>query len=399
MSLLPRLLLLLLPAWAVQAETGLFEVSYAWGKDAAAIKIYQAKVAQVLGKDVAPDLKVVLDSELYGLVYHRPGKHAFITQIARHHSRILVTKGLEPAAVIPSQNWKIHRFAASQVLAIRKPAKPRGKLAKQKKIPTRSINLEAAVETHIKKLRKTGRIGRDERTGWSVYDFTSGKKLVTINEELPMQAASLIKPFVAAAFFHKVKKGKLHYGPKSRRHMRRMIQHSNNPSTNWVMRQVGGPKAVQRILKRHYGGIFRHTRIVEYIPGGGRTYRNKASARDYSRFLYAVWNDRIPYAKEIKRLMALPGSDRIYTGAESVPVGTRVINKTGSTARLCADMGILNVKGKDGKRYPYTLIGIIEKKTKAGNYTSWIRSRSEVIRDVSDIIYEGIAEWHDFGGA
>lgn len=162
------------------------------------------------------------------------------------------------------------------------------------------------------------------------------------------------------------------------------------------MRQVGGPKAVQRILKQQYPGIFERTNIVEFIPAGGRTYRNKASAHDYSRFLFALWKDRLAGAREIQRLMSLPGSDRIYKGAELVPAGTHVINKTGSTARLCADMGILNVQGPDGQRYPYTLIGIIEKENKARNYTTWIRSRSEVIRDVSNIVYQGIAQRHDF---
>ena len=174
-----------------------------------------------------------------------------------------------------------------------------------------------------------------------------------------------------------------------------MIQHSNNASTNWVARQVGGPKAVEKVLKQQYPGIFRNTHLVEYIPANGRTYRNKASIHDYSRFLYAVWNERIAGAREIKRLMALPGSDRIYTGAHDVPKGTRVYNKTGSTARLCGDMGILSVEGKDGKRYPYTLIGVIEKEQSADNYTRWIRSRSEVIRNVSNIVYRGIAEHHD----
>jgi beta-lactamase class A len=159
---------------------------------------------------------------------------------------------------------------------------------------------------------------------------------------------------------------------------------------------VGGLKAVQRILKKNYPGIFRATSIVEYIPAGGQTYRTKASVHDYSRFLYALWNDNIAGAREIKRLMSLPGTDRIYTGAESVPVGTQVFNKTGSTARLCADMGILNVKGPDGKRYPYILIGIIEKQEKARNYTTWIRDRAEVIRDVSNIVYQGIAQKHNF---
>jgi beta-lactamase class A len=252
------------------------------------------------------------------------------------------------------------------------------------------------VETYIKDLRRKGQISKDERTGWSVYDFTTGEKLVTINEETQFQAASLIKPFIAAAFFHRVKKKELIYGPRSRRHMKRMIHYSNNPSTNWVMRQVGGPRAVQQILEQHYPGIFRATSIVEYIPAGGKTYRNKASARDYSRFLYALWKGKIVGTREIKRLMSLPGADRIYTGVESVPIGTRVLNKTGSTARLCADMGILSVQGPGGKRYPYTLIGIIEKQEKASNYNAWIRSRAEVIRDVSDIVYEGIARRHGF---
>ena len=173
------------------------------------------------------------------------------------------------------------------------------------------------------------------------------------------------------------------------------IQHSNNAATNWLIRKIGGPKAVERTLKRRYPGIFQDTRIVEYIPRGGRTYRNKASPHDYSRFLYAVWNGDIFGAREIKRLMALPGSDRIFTGVANIPVSTRVYNKTGSTARVCGDVGILTVKGTDGKRYPYTMIGIIEKEQRARDYTSWIRSRGKVIRDVSGIIYRGIVTRYD----
>ena len=83
------------------------------------------------------------------------------------------------------------------------------------------------------------------------------------------------------------------------------IQHSNNAATNWLIRNIGGPNAVERTLKRRYPGIFQDTSIVEYIPRGGRTYRNKASPHDYSRFLYAVWKGDIVGAREIKRLMAL----------------------------------------------------------------------------------------------
>ena len=58
-------------------------------------------------------------------------------------------------------------------------------------------NLEAAVEDYIKRLRRQGKLAPDERTGWSVYDFTTGEKLVTINEDQQFQAASLVKPFIS----------------------------------------------------------------------------------------------------------------------------------------------------------------------------------------------------------
>ena len=382
-----------------------YDVSYVWSRDAAAVQEYRDRVARILGPAVAKHLRIVVDGGLHGVIYLRHGDSAGAVRVARVHSRLLRKKGLDAAAPVLSKDWIM---AADDRRA--KKTRPQQALAKSRKPPVadrpepgpktqksrRVRDLEAAVEAYIKDLRRKGRISKDERTGWSVYDFTTGEKLVTINEETQFQAASLIKPFIAAAFFHRVKKKELIYGPRSRRHMERMIHYSNNPSTNWVMRQVGGPRTVQRILQQNYPGIFRATSIVEYIPAGGKTYRNKASARDYSRFLYALWKGKIAGAREIKRLMSLPGNDRIYTGAESVPIGTRVLNKTGSTARLCADMGILSVQGPDGKRYPYTLIGIIEKRDKASNYSAWIRSRAEVIRDVSDIVYQGIARRHGF---
>ncbi len=382
-----------------------FDVSYVWASNQAAVKEYREQVARILGPAVDKDLRLVSDGDLLGVIYRRQGDISGAVRVARAHSRLLVEQGLEPAAPVLSKDWIITNEAQAENETGPEPA-----IAKRPNPPAPSVNpnrgagktdealdLETAVEAYIKNLRREGRIGEDERTGWSVYDFTTGRKLVTINEEVQFQAASLIKPFIAAAFFHRVEQGDLVYGPKSRRQMERMIQYSSNRATNWVMRQVGGPQAVQRILQGNYPGIFGATHIVEYIPAGGRTYRNKASAHDYSRFLYAIWNNKIAGAQEIKRLMALPGPDRIFTGAEEVPSGTRVFNKTGSTARLCADIGILSVEGPDGKRYPYTLIGIIEKQNKARNFSAWIHSRGEVIRDVSDIVYRGIARRHAFG--
>ncbi|MDJ0958231.1 MAG: serine hydrolase [Arenicellales bacterium] len=375
------------PTWAATAR---YDVSYLWHSRLDNVYAYRQQVARVLGPRVSKRLKVVRKkSGLYGLIYHRRGDSAGARRVARTHSKLLRSRGLESAAPVRSMNWT---YPSSSIGSSQPPQSSKTKTTEARTQEIR--NLGAAVERYIKSLRRKGRISNDERTAWSVYDFTTGKKLVGINEDVQFQAASLVKPFFAMAFFHKVRKGGLLYGPKSRRHMERMIQYSNNHSTNWVMRQVGGPRAMHSILRSKYPQIFQDTHIVEYIPVNGRTYRNKASAHDYSRFLYALWNEDIPGAREIKRLMSLPGPDRLYTGARAIPKGTLVYNKTGSTARLCGDMGILVVKGKDGKRYPYTLVGVIEKRGRARNYGSWIRSRGNVIRKVSNLVYAGISQQH-----
>ena len=379
------------------AATTQYDVSYLWHRDVNSVRDYRDRVARILGPGVSKDLRVVARAHLFGLIYDRHGNNTRAVKLARAHTRLLRSRGLEAAAPVLSRDWKFVdagklRQTSATPTATRSVRRNRMSHAER----TREIrDIEAAIENYIKRLRRQGKLAADERTGWSVYDFTTGEKLVTINEDVQFQSASLVKPFIAAAFFYKVKTGDLIYGPKSRRHMERMIQRSDNASTNWVMRQLGGPRSVERILKRQYPRIFKATRVVEYIPANGRSYRNRASAHDYSRFLYAVWKSEITGSREIKRLMSMPGSDRIYTGVREIPKGTRVYNKTGSTARVCGDMGILSVKGPNGKRYPYTVVGIIEKQRRSENYTAWIRARSEVIRNVSSIVYRGIARQHN----
>jgi len=372
-----------------------YHVSYLWHHDLERVREYRRDVARVLGRTVERNLKVVSGGQLFGLIYLRHGSSAGAVRAARVHTRLLRRAGLDAAAAVREGRWSVLDAEQSplQQAVVRLPARPMSPPERRTEIG----DLESAVSAYIKKVRRQGRLAADERTGWSVYDFTTGEKLVTINEDVRFQAASLIKPFIAATFFHRVQQGDFVYGRESRHHMYRMIRFSDNRSTNWVIRQLGGPAAVQRILRAHYGSIFQDTQIVEYIPPGGKTYRNKASVHDYSRFLYALWKKKIPGAYEIKRLMALPGSNRIFTGTNDIPEGTAVYNKTGSTARLCGDMGILSVKGPAGKTYSYIIVGLIEKQRHARNYTKWIRSRGDIIRDVSDIVYKGITRRHDFG--
>lgn len=256
--------------------------------------------------------------------------------------------------------------------------------------------IEIKIERYFKSLRRQGIIPGNERTAWSVYDFTTGRKLVSINENRPRQSASMIKPFVAQAYFYKNTENPRRYdfGRQVKELMEGMIRYSDNGATNYFIDRVGNgnPRQVEQVLKQRAPGIFQQTRIVEHIPHNGRTYRNLASARDYSRFLYAIWNNSLPHADQVKYYMGLPNRDRLYNGPHDSAI---TYDKTGSTARLCGNMGIIVAKGRDGRRYPYTFIGIIEKSSRTNNYTYWVRHRGRIIHQVSRLVYDELKQLHN----
>ena len=256
-------------------------------------------------------------------------------------------------------------------------------------------SLQAEVLELLRQLRTERMIGADEKSSWAVYDLTTRERLVSINGDVPRQAASMIKPFVAQAFFYTVEDsgGRVRYTGEVREIMERSIRRSSNPATNQLISMVSrhnasrGAADVERVLKRKAPAIFRDTRIVETIPANGRTYRNQASAADYERFLTALWDDNLPYAAELREIMALPNRDRIASGVEVIPDTVRVYDKTGSNAQLCGDMGIVEAMDFRGRSRPYTFVGIIERPTAAKSYGAWIKRRADAIRSVSTLVY------------
>lgn len=256
-------------------------------------------------------------------------------------------------------------------------------------------SLQSLVNRRVQEHRSAGRVSSVERTAWLVHDLVADRTLCAIHADEPYQAASMIKPFVALAFFHLVNKGKLAYGDASRVHLERMIRDSSNPSTNWFIQQVGGPSTCQALLRKHYGAICADVEIVEYIPSSGCTYRNRASARDHARLLTAMWRDELPYARELRRVMNLPGPDRLYFNVPDIPAGTEVYNKTGTTAMCLGDMGVLVARTKAGQRVPYIVVGVIERADRTSRYTSWSQVRANVVRDVSGLVYRYLRDVYD----
>ena len=376
-----------------QGYDRLYNVSYGLGPNLEVLKQRYVVVSKTLGAGVTARLFIEeTDRGNYALVYKRYGTLEQSRSLAERHAKLLDKHDLS-ASFIQERNNEIVFGATTQgAVEAPKPKPAARRISRRARRGDGSggnewTDLKVSINDYIQARRKAGAVAGDEVTSWLVYDLHSDKMLAAINKEMPRQCASMVKPLVALAFFHEAQRGRFIYGPKSTARFTAMIQHSDNAATNWVFSQLGGPQRVQQILRRSYGDMLQNIDIVENIAAGGRTYRNRASAGDYGRFLRALWRDELPYATELKRLMNLPGRDRLYYGAPHIPVGTEVYNKTGSTSRLCGDMGILVARDHRGRRFPYVMVGIIEKHKRASNYSSWIYARSGIIRAVSDLTY------------
>lgn len=386
-----------------------YDVLYVSRPDLAGVNSAKGGISYILGPDVARRLRVLRHGGMYGLVYVRRGDLGSAAAVARSHARMLAAHGLQAPVPVKAQDWEVPQPAAPVKAApeAKAPAQPAAPVPPVSAPPEAAAvqpaaapppqdfpPFEARVDEYLKHLRQTGSIKADESYAWAVYDLADNTKLAAINEGMLLQTASLVKPFVALAYFHEVSQGRQQYTAPVKKRMEEMIRDSDNAAADWFMRLLGGPAAVQRLLKLNYGGMLHDLDLVEYIPRNGHTYRNKASVRDYTAFLNALWSDTLPSSAEIKRVMCLTKRNRLST--MGVPRSTEVYDKTGTTSRLCGDMGIMVALRNDGKRFPYIVIGLIQKSSPASRYFSWMHNRGDVIRHVSAMAYEEMSMRHHF---
>jgi beta-lactamase class A len=376
-----------------------YDVSYFWGNKQQYANTYASKVKQVLGPNIAKQIKVVRNAKgQYGVIYNRDGNYQTAHRVAMNHAKLLrqagVTKakGYDAAYPIPDQQYP---SAPSK----KPPSKQRPQ--PQQLDTTLDSNLEANIDRYIKRLRFRGALASTDRTSFVVYDVTKQKKVVSINEDQTMMAASLIKNFIMLAYFHEVKHKRLEHTAENRRQLRQMIQRSANTSTNYFIRLLGGPRGVERILRWNYP-YFKQTRIVEYIPNGGRTYRNMTSAHELNKFYNQLWLGNLPYSSKMKYYLGLPNGDRMHDRT-CLPSNVRVYHKTGTVYGLVGDSGILAITDSEGKQRAYIFTGMIEDQTKTSNHNRseafgvWVQRRSNTLRRVSEAVYEYIYEVH-YGG-
>lgn len=286
--------------------------------------------------------------------------------------------------------------------------------------------LEEKIDLYIKGLRQDRYLAQTDRTSIMVYDLAENETIVSINEDQPRMAASLIKPFVMVGVYDAVTQGKVKDTPALSRELTSMITYNRgcreaNRATNRLLRAVGLQYVNQALQK--YG--FQQTRIREFIPGDGRTYRNVTSARDISTLLRRIYQGTIvnPQADR-EMLQLLKRSYHTRLRAESM-WGIEIANKTGYVLGMNGDAGIVfrrgeggeeelgtGKQGKDeqgkakdeqgkarqenyrqGKERPYIITILIEDKTKPyarQRGASWGRRRTAVIREVSGMVWKGM---------
>ena len=332
----------------------------------------------------------------YGTIHNQDAGIKGSAEFHQQHGRLICQANLTKQRGVEAADLLQDRGQA--------PPKPLSKATQKKaKSLKQSIDspLEAGIERFIKSIRYRRGLASTDRTSFVVYDISKRKKVVSINEDQPMMAASLIKNFVMLVYFHEVRQGRLHHTKQNRLHLKNMIQRSYNSSTNYFIRLLGGPSRVNQLLKWNYP-YFEHTRIVESIPSGGRTYRNMTSAHDMNRFYNQLWLGNLPHSPKMKHYLGLPKGDRLYDKT-CIPRGVHVYNKTGTVYGMVGDSGILVITDPKGKQRAYILTGIIEDRTKtrlrnrSQSFGSWVSRRTEILRSVSEGVYEYIYERH-YGG-
>jgi len=384
------------------AYSSLYHLQLAIGGSPKALQPDYQRIAARLQPDERAKLQIEkTGARSYALVFRCWADKAVAVRIANHQrsrlqgkqSPTLIAAIERPglvAAVNPAETTADSasaRQANSRQLAVSPSTKDNQAGYDQKTTKIRAAGINNKIQMFLQEQRAKGRLQKRDMAALVAFDLTNNTYLASVNAQRSFQAASMIKPFVALAFFDQVERGKLKYTPVHRQMMEEMIQHSDNDATNWLIRQVGGPARCNAVINGQYGRILSKVRIVEYIPPGGKTYKNSARPQDYVQFLRALWNNQLPHSQEMLRVMSLPGRDRIFCGTE-VPQGTQVYNKTGTTSYLCGDMGILVTHSKNGQKVPYAVVGIIERPSAAKDYKRWMETGGGVIRDFSSLVYE-----------
>jgi beta-lactamase class A len=188
--------------------------------------------------------------------------------------------------------------------------------------------------------------------GVAAVDLTTGEAVsVRGNQRYPM--ASTVKVAVAATYLAYVEKGDRSLddtisGVSAAALMRRMLVHSDNHATDLLIRDLGGPRTVQKWLDWHNVNGLRIDRTINQLLTDKRDLydeRDSATPMAFATFLTRLDKGELlrPWSKNyLLDLMAqcMTGRNRMKS---LLPDGTRVEHKTGTLNGLTDDVGFITL--------------------------------------------------------
>jgi beta-lactamase class A len=220
--------------------------------------------------------------------------------------------------------------------------------------------------------------------GIAALDLSTGET-VSIKGNTPFPMASTVKVAVAALYLAQVDHGRRSLddtinGVSARRLMRRMLVHSDNRSTDILLNDLGGPRAVHDWLQDNgISGLRVDRNIADLL----RSKRDLWDRRDSSTPVAMIdLLSRIYKAELIKpesRNYLLDLMAQCQTGRNRMkallPFGTPVEHKTGTLDGLTDDVGFITLP--DGRRVAVAIFA------RGG------RDRPRTIAESARAIYDG----------
>jgi beta-lactamase class A len=193
--------------------------------------------------------------------------------------------------------------------------------------------------------------------GVAALDLKSGE-LVSVNGDRPFPMASTVKVAIAANYLAQVEHGNRSLddtisGRRASRLIEAMLVRSDNPATDLLLRDLGGPSTVQAWLTQNGIAGVRIDRSIARLLSDRRDLhdvRDSSTPRAMVELLRRIDSGKL--IGPVSRAYLLDMMSRCMTGRNRMrallPMGTQVEHKTGTLSGLSSDVGFITLP--DGRR-------------------------------------------------
>jgi beta-lactamase class A len=229
--------------------------------------------------------------------------------------------------------------------------------------------------------------GRSGDVGVAALDLVSGET-VAINGDKAYPMASTMKVAVAAAYLSQVDHGRRSLddrigGQSARALIEAMMIRSSNPATDMLIRDLGGPAAVQDWIRHHnIQGVRVDRTIARLLADRRDLWDLRDSATPLAMVSMLRTLDRGNVLSDASRAYLLDVMARCATGRNRIRgmlSGVPIAHKTGTLNNYTSDVGFITLP--DGRRIAVAFFA------RGG------ADRPTTIAKAARAIYDGFAGW------